>query len=210
MTGLQGDALKARTASANGVALLLVDVINAFDFHGSGPLIRAADAASHGIARLAGRARRRGVPVIYVNDNFGQWRSDFQAIVTACSAAERPGSASVLRLLPQQIDYFVLKPQHSGFYCTTLDPLLVHLKIHTIVVAGFAANLCVMFTANDAHMRGYRVVVPSDCTAANTAALTKKTLEHVVHALHGRVALGSQINFRQLAQAPKKTRVQPF
>jgi nicotinamidase-related amidase len=172
--------------STNSV-LVLVDVINAFDFEGSEGLVRAAARAAPKIEALAARAREERVPVVYVNDNFGRWRSDFASTIDACMAPDQPGRAVTARLRPHERDYFVLKPQHSGFYCTTLEPLLRHLSAESVVVTGFATNLCVLFTANDAYMRGYRLIVPSDCTAANTAALTRAALEHMGIALNAAV-----------------------
>jgi nicotinamidase-related amidase len=192
------------------VALLLVDVVNAFDFEGSGPLVRAATRAAKPIARLADRARRERVPVIYVNDNFGKWRSDFRAIVEACAQPEQKGAEVVARLRPHEGDYFVLKPQHSGFYETTLERLLESLGARTLILSGFATNLCVAFTANDAHMRGYHVVVPSDCSAANTPALHRAALSHVRVALGGVVVPSRAVSFGALRARTKKPRGQPF
>jgi nicotinamidase-related amidase len=175
----------------------LVDVINAFDFPGSGGLVRAAEKAAPKIEKLAERARNARIPVIYVNDNFGRWRSDFAATVEACMRPEQPGRRVTERLRPHPEDYFVLKPQHSGFYCTTLEPLLQHVEAKTLIIAGFATNLCVLFTANDAHMRGFDLVIPSDCTASNTAALTKAALGHVSIALSGRISPSTSITFHR-------------
>jgi nicotinamidase-related amidase len=192
-----------------GVALVLVDVINAFDFRGAGALVKAATRVAPNIRRLAERARRSAIPVIYVNDNFGQWRSDFRATIRACAESTR-GQRIIELVEPKDGDYFVLKPQHSGFYCTTLAPLLDHLRVHTLVLAGFATNLCVLFTANDAHMRGYQLVVPSDCTAANTPALKRAALMHIRVALAGEVRASPGIQFAKLEGRSKKPRGQPF
>jgi nicotinamidase-related amidase len=190
------------------VALLLIDVINAFEFRGSGPLIRASERASGNIERLATRARAAKVPVIYVNDNFGQWRSDFAATVKACTAKDSAGRAVSRRLWPQPGDFFVLKPQHSGFYSTPLQLLLSELGAHTLVLCGFATNLCVVFTANDAHMLGYHLTVPSDCTAANTPALRRVALEHVRVALSGDTRRSRDVRFATLTRRAKKPRSQ--
>src|SRR3982074_2300235 len=66
------------------IALVLIDVINDFEFEGGEELLRTALPAARHIARLKQRAQHAGVPVIYVNDNFGRWRSDFKRIVTHC------------------------------------------------------------------------------------------------------------------------------
>ena len=190
-------------------AVLLIDVINAFDFKGSTGIVKAAERAAPKIERLVGRARARAVPVIYVNDNFGQWRSDFRSTVHACAQPDRAGWRIVRRLRPREEDYFVLKPQHSAFYCTVLELLLEDLGTRTLVVAGFAANFCVLFTANDAHMRGFRLVVPADCTAANTPALTRDALRHI-EALGGTVTESTRVDFGRLATRSRKPRRSPF
>ena len=168
-----------RSHEESSVALLLIDVMNGFDFEGSEGLVEGARRAAPRILALRERAHADGVPVIYVNDNFGQWRSDFRATVAACSDSRMPGHAVTRLLTPTERDYFVLKPRHSAFYCTALEVLLARVKARTLVITGFATNICVLFTANDAHMRGYEVVVPADCTASNTEALTRYALEQM-------------------------------
>jgi len=108
------------------------------------------------------------VPVIYANDNFGRWRSDFRAQVDYCTRAESRGRSVVEKLKPGENDYFVLKPKHSAFYHTTLELLLKHLGTRTVVCTGLAGNICVLFTASDAYLRDLKVVVPADCVASNT------------------------------------------
>jgi nicotinamidase-related amidase len=71
-------------------------------------------------------------------------------------------------LKPHKDDYFVLKPKHSAFYSTTLDVLLAYLKAKTLVIAGITGNICVLFTANDAFMRDFHLIIPQDCVASIT------------------------------------------
>jgi nicotinamidase-related amidase len=158
------------TPSGSRAALLLVDVINRLDFPGSRPLVRQCLPMSRRLARLARRAREAKIPVVYVNDNFGRWESDWRKVLEACLAADAPGREVARRLQPREGDYFVLKPKHSGFFSTTLDLLLRYLGADTVILAGIATDICILFTANDAYMRDYRLVVPSDCCAANTPA----------------------------------------
>ena len=184
----------------HAVAVLLVDVINDFDFPGAEALIALAMPAAERIEALAARAREAGVPIVYVNDNFGHWRSDFRATVACCSAPARPGAPLVRRLLPQPSDYFVLKPQHSGFYHTPLELLLSSLGTKIVVLCGFSANSCITFTAHDAHMRGLRVHVPHDTTAANSEALCSQTLRHLEITIHAATANSVSIDFERLAR----------
>jgi nicotinamidase-related amidase len=147
-------------------ALLLVDVINLFDFHGGAAFARRARRPARNIARLRDRAHHAGVPVIYVNDNWGRWRSDFKTIVADCSRPGRPGAPISELLKPTPNDFFVLKPHLSGFHETPLDTLLQTGDVARLVITGFAADNCVLFTAAEAHMRDYSLFVPSDCCAS--------------------------------------------
>jgi nicotinamidase-related amidase len=177
------------------IALLLVDVINDLDFPGSEPLVRAAERMAGRLARLAARARKAGVPVIYVNDNFGRWQSDWRSVVEQCLAPEAPGHRVVQRLHPTDQDYFVLKPKHSGFFSTPLDILLRYLGVDTVILTGMAADICILSTANDAYMRDYRVIVPRDGVAANTRAKTEFALTEIRDVLKGSTPTCASIRF---------------
>ena len=97
-------------------------------------------------------------------------------------------------------DYFVLKPKHSGFFHTPLELLLAELGTKSVVICGFAANSCVTFTAHDAHMRGLRVIVPSDTTAANSEALRENTLRHLEATLHAETCESAAVDFQRIAR----------
>jgi len=140
------------------------------------------------------------VPVIYVNDNFGHWRSDFRSTVARCSEPARPGAFLVRRLAPRPQDYFVLKPQHSGFFHTPLEPLLGQLGAKVLILCGFATNSCVTFTAHDAHMRRFRVIVPRDTTAANTDRICADALRQLEVTIHASTLESSTLDFASLCQ----------
>ena len=111
--------------------LLLIDVINDMDFPGGEKLARQALPMAKKLAALKSRAKDADIAVIYVNDNFGQWQSDFRKTVSHCMRERRRG-AKVARLLkPEDDDYFVLKPKSSAFFDTTLETLLRHLGAKT-------------------------------------------------------------------------------
>ena len=149
------------------IALLLIDVINDFDFPGADRLLRYARPMARNLLRLKQRAYKAGVPVIYVNDNFGRWKSDFRRTLDHCARCGR-GRDVVKLLRPEENDYFVLKPKHSGFFSSALDTLLRYLQTQTLILTGIAGNFCVLFTANDAYMRDFNLFVPSNCTVSNT------------------------------------------
>jgi nicotinamidase-related amidase len=184
-------------------ALLLVDVVNDLDFPGSAPLVRRAEPMALRLAKLTERARRSGVPVIYVNDNFGRWQSDWRKVVSRCLNPRLPGHRLVERLRPRDDDYFVLKPKHSGFFSTTLDLLLRYLGVRTVVLAGIATDICILFTANDAYMRDYEVVVPRDCVAALTRQKTDFVLQQIRDVLKGHTPDSTHIRFTRRAAASR-------
>jgi nicotinamidase-related amidase len=150
------------------VALLLVDVINDMEFPGSEALVAQAIPMAERVCALKRRARAAGIPCIYVNDNFGQWRSDFRSLVEHCINDDVPGRPIARMLRPDEHDYFVLKPKHSAFFDTTLDSLLRTLATETVVLTGIAGNICILFSANDAYMRDLKLFVPEDCIVSNT------------------------------------------
>ncbi|QNN55629.1 cysteine hydrolase [Diaphorobacter ruginosibacter] len=146
--------------------LLLVDVINPFHFRNAKALLKGASTAALHIARLRSRLRRRGVPVIYANDNYGTWDSQFSDILAACCRLRGERGAIARLLAPEPGDLVILKPQHSAFHSTPLLHLLGRMQARRLVIAGFATDMCVMLTAADARMSGHEVWVPSDCTEA--------------------------------------------
>lgn len=184
MKSRRNEDLHGSAPDKSAVALLLIDVINDLEFPESHRLLRFALPMAKRIAHLASQARSAGVPVIYINDNFGRWRSDFHAQVEHCLTDDVRGRPIVELLRPDKEDYFVLKPKHSGFHGTPLDILLRHLGVHTLILTGIAGNICVLFTANDAYMHGYRLLVPRDCIASNSAAENAQALEQMRNVLN--------------------------
>ena len=176
-------------------ALLLIDVINDLEFPGGEKLLPRAMKAARRIAALKKRAKSAGVPVVYVNDNFGRWKSDFRRQVQHCLEDGVRGRKVVELLLPEEDDYFVLKPKHSGFFSTTLDILLEYLGAETLVLTGFAGNICVLYTANDAYMRDFKLVVPRDCIASESAEADRYALEQMSRFLKAETKISSRVDF---------------
>ncbi|MGE0546243.1 MAG: cysteine hydrolase family protein [Kofleriaceae bacterium] len=179
-------------------ALLLVDVINAMDFPEGRQLANHARAAAKVIDRLRQRAKAAAVPVVYTNDNFGRWRSDFRATLRNAQQPEMPGCAIAKLLAPDDDDYFVLKPKHSAFYGSSLDLLLAYLGTERIVITGFAADICVQFTAQDAFLRDLEIIVPSDATASETPRKKTAALTFMREHFRARTPRASSVDFHAL------------
>ena len=177
------------------VALLLVDVINDLDFPEADQLMRFVPAMSKKLGVLKQRAKRAGIPAIYVNDNFGRWRSDFRRQVEHC--AKSKAREMVERLRPDDDDYFVLKPKHSGFFSTTLETLLRYLGVKELIITGIAGTYCVLFTANDAYMRDYKLRVPRDCCISNTRKENDQALRLMQKYLRADTRPSDKINIRR-------------
>jgi len=186
------------------LALLLIDVINDLEFEGGDVLLPHALASARNIARLKERANQAGVPVIYVNDNFGRWRSDFKRIVAHCLREPVRGRPIAELLAPAEDDYFVLKPKHSGFFSTTLDLLLEYLGVHTLILTGIAGNNCVLFTANDAYMRDFNLVVPADCVASIKREENVYALKQMAEVLKADIRPSSELDFAESKQPGRK------
>ena len=189
--------LKKESGKNNSsVALLLIDVINDLDFDRADDLLAQAVPMVSKIAALKREAAQLQIPTVYVNDNFSQevcFPAHGRALLRRQFA--RPGN-----LTGTPSDYFVLKPKHSGFYATTLDVLLEYLKVDTLIITGIAANICVLFTANDAYMRDYRLCVPADCVASNTAEETEYSLRQMKNILKADIRASTAIDLSVLKE----------
>lgn len=149
------------------VALLLIDVLTTFHFPDGDAILDGALTMRNALVKLKARARELAIPVLYVNDNFGDWRSEKEVLMGRCLEAK--GAQFVRPLLPDSEDYFVLKPMHSAFYMTPLEVLLQHLEVETLILTGLTSNSCITVTAHDANMRGFDIYIPPDCSCARNA-----------------------------------------
>lgn len=151
--------------SGDRPALLIPDMVNCFDFEGAEALEPRALEAARRIDRLRQEFRAHGWPVVYVNDNFGEWHSEASKLVARALEKDNPVTEMVR---PEHGDFFIIKPQFSGFYATNLPVLLPQLGVSKLVLSGIATDICVLFTAADAHMREYDLWVPEDAVAAES------------------------------------------
>jgi nicotinamidase-related amidase len=185
----------SRGNTRQSIALLIIDVINDMEFEEGKQLFKQALPMARKIAALKSRASSAQVPIIYVNDNFGHWRSDLKKQISHCLMDGVRGEPIARLLVPDHSDYFVLKPKSSAFFGTTLHTLLQYLRVRTLVLTGMAADVCVLFTAHDAHLRDYEIIVPSDCVASNTLPETRMALANMKKAAHAVICKSAAVNF---------------
>ena len=160
--------------------LILIDYINPLNFPGAEKLARPALAAARATLRLREQLEGEKVAVVYANDNYGVWQSDFQALVAQCVAREDESGEIARLLAPRPRDITLLKPRHSAFYCSALELLLKDMGARELILAGLASDMCVQMTAADAFLRGFEGVwVPADCTAAETPSAKAASLKYM-------------------------------
>ncbi|MEJ9233160.1 isochorismatase family cysteine hydrolase [Peribacillus butanolivorans] len=164
-------------------ALLIIDIINDFNFNHGDMLLEHTKLIIEPILKLKKHMKEKGFPIIYINDHYDLWQADFDKIIDTC---KNTGNAQLIeKIKPQKDEFFLIKPKHSAFYGTALNTLLKQLKVETLILTGIAGNICVLFTANDAYMREYQLWIPEDCIASaskedNLYALTM--MNHVLKA----------------------------
>jgi nicotinamidase-related amidase len=130
------------------------------------------------LRELIGSARRSGADVIYVNDNFGRWRSDHAELLD--EALRGPHAGLVEPIRPDERSLFVVKARHSAFYQTPLEYLLQQQGVRRLVLCGQATEQCVLYSALDAHIRHFEVTVARDALAhlhADLAAAALRMME---------------------------------
>jgi nicotinamidase-related amidase len=167
----------------SSIAILVLDMISDFEFKDGVRVFRHALPIARRIRRLKERATRSSIPIIYVNDCDGRWRSDFPAYVRHCSGNGVRGAPIARLLAPEPEDYCVLKPKHSGFFLTPLESLLELMGVKRLVLTGVSSNQCVLFTANDAYVRDLELAIPRDCISARKPSDTRLALQYFVSVL---------------------------
>jgi len=150
--------------STSSKALLIIDMINDFQFQHGPILAEKASVITENILALKNYCHESNIPVIYINDHYSLWKADLHSIIEHCS--NKYSHTILEKLAPQKTDYFLIKPKHSAFYGTALNTLLHQLKVDELILTGIAGNICVLFTANDAYMREYSLIVPENAIAS--------------------------------------------
>lgn len=194
----QNDDLHGSAPDDSRAALLIIDMINDLEFEDGEKLAAPARAAAARIGALKRRAKAENMAVIYCNDNFGRWRSDFREVVKRVRDQGVRGQPLAQLLAPDEDDYFVLKPKHSAFFETTLETLLRYLGTRRVILTGITGDICVLLTASDAYMRDYEIWVPEDCTASVEPEENEHALAYMERVLKVNVVRESELDVAKL------------
>jgi nicotinamidase-related amidase len=174
-------------------ALVVIDMINTYDHDDADLLVPSAAKAIPAIVRLLERARTAEVPVVYVNDNFGEWRSHHGELTETALAG--PHADLVEPLLPDEDSLFVVKARHSIFYETPLNYLLNQQGVGHVVLCGQVTEQCVLYSALDAHIRHLKVTVPEDAVAQIHPELADAALRMMSRNMGADVCPADEISF---------------
>jgi nicotinamidase-related amidase len=199
----KGAVAPYRDSSRGNCALIILDMITEMDFAGAAAMRHDVDQVAHTILKLRDAADEARFPVIYVNDNFGEWHSERSRLVERALASDVAHKA-VARLAPRDGDYFVIKPQFSGFYSTNLPVLLPKLGVDRLVLTGMSADICVLFTAADGHMRDYELWIPEDAVAAQSHERRRWALEIMKQSMGAETRATAQLKFPTWARKHRK------
>lgn len=175
----------------SATALLIIDMINDFDFDMGKLLAEKTKKIVPNLLRLKEHARKMKWPIIYINDHYDTWQADLSTILSACK--NEKSEEIINQIAPDGNDYFLIKPKHSAFYGTALETLLNKLCAEKLVLTGIAGNFCVLFTANDAYMREYQLIIPQDCMVSNNDEDNEYTLRVMENVLLAEITSSKEL-----------------
>jgi nicotinamidase-related amidase len=148
---------------SGSTALLVVDMLNNYDHEDAEPLRASARAVVPVIADLIARAKDDGTPIVYVNDNHGEWTMGRGGLTRWALDGEDP--ALVEPIAPPKDIPFLIKARHSAFYATQLEYMLREQGVERIILTGQVTEQCILYTALDAYIRHFNVAIPRDAVA---------------------------------------------
>ncbi|WP_110517940.1 cysteine hydrolase family protein [Herpetosiphon llansteffanensis] len=158
--------------------LLIIDMISDFRFEDGNLLAKQCAAIVPTIVQLRDRLAEAGGKVVYVNDTAGTWTMDRAELLEKAAAPTSKGRPIVEALAPLDDSVMLLKPKHSAFFATPLDLLLQSLQAKTLILTGMTTHMCILFTAIDAYMRDFQIIIPKDAVTAHTEELSQTTLDY--------------------------------
>jgi nicotinamidase-related amidase len=173
----------------DGTAVLVVDMLNPYEHEDADILSGNVENVVEPIAELVRQAGEDGVDVIYVNDNYGDWRySRDQLVKRALDGARRD---LIEPIVPPEDASFVIKPRHTAFFETPLEYLLRQKGAGHVVLTGQVTEQCILYSALDAYVRHLAVTVPRDCVAHIHESLAEAALQMMERNMRANVVAGA-------------------
>ena len=159
---------------ARRTGLVVVDMLNTYDHEDAERLMESVAEALPAMVVVRERAALQDVPIIYVNDNYGDWGAARAELCERAMGGPEPSLVSPI--VPAAGVAFIVKARHSIFFETQLDYMLRRQGISRLVLIGQVTEQCILYSALDAYVRHYEVVVPRDGVAHIHADLAEAAL----------------------------------
>ena len=155
-------------------AVIVIDMLNEYDHEDANVLVESVREALPAMQRVIERAHDEGTPVVYVNDNYGDWAAGRSELIERAVAGRH--SDVVEPIAPRDGTWFIAKARHSIFYETQLEYLLRQAEIERLVLSGQVTEQCILYSALDAYVRHFEVAVAPDAVAHIHADLADAAL----------------------------------
>ena len=175
-------------------ALIVIDMLTTYDFEDAEKVVPAVEKTLPQIAGLLERAIGKDVLTVYVNDNYGDWHSNRDALLSR--ALEGEHRDLVEPIAPNDEALFVVKARHSIFFQTPLEYLLGQEEIERLVLTGQVTEQCILYSALDAYIRHLEVCVPRDAVASIHPHLAEAALELMERNMSAEICPASEVDFR--------------
>jgi nicotinamidase-related amidase len=174
-------------------AVVIADMLNTYDHDDAESLAESVKEQLPSIVELRDRASEAGALVIYVNDNHDAWEAGRQELVEKALGGEHP--ELVEPIAPRDPVPFIPKGRHSAFYQTALDHLLRSGEVERLVLSGQVTEQCILYSALDAYIRGYEMVVPPDAVAHIEPDLAQAALRMMKANMHAELTAVADLKF---------------
>jgi nicotinamidase-related amidase len=174
-------------------ALIVVDMLSSYDFEDAEKLVPAVEETLPRMAGLLKRALDEGALTVYVNDSYGDWHSNRDALVSRALESEHP--ELVEPIAPSDDSLFVFKARHSIFFQTPLEYLLGQQEVDRVVLIGQVTEQCILYSALDAYIRHLQVCVPRDAVASIHQHLADAALELMERNMSAEICPASEVDF---------------
>jgi nicotinamidase-related amidase len=174
-------------------ALVVVDVIQTYEFEDGDKLAANFEKARPRIRELLERAREAEVPILHVNDSGGEWSANRQRLVEEARATEYGHLLDGIE--PRDDGIFVLKARHSIFYQTPMDDILWEHEIEHLVLTGQVTEQCILYSALDGHLRHRPMTIVRDAVAHIHDNLAEAALEMMETNMHAEVCPAEAVRF---------------
>ena len=166
--------------------LIVVDMLNPYEHDDAEPLKASVRRMLGDLCALIASAREEGLRIVYFNDNHGVWTAGPKGIAQHALAGASPDL--VEPVLPPEEAPFIVKARHSIFYQTLLEYLLRREEINRLVLAGQVTEQCILYSALDAYVRHFEVVVPTAAVAHIDEQLAQAAIRMMQTNLHAQLA----------------------